>query len=227
MRARYGRICNLVRMTLAQAEKISSLVAGVVGSKGHSGFCRRSQFGGCSLVDISNAIALVIAKNRQVAYQDANARRRCREYADKAGALVVSLRMVVIPDAEAEKLSRLDRNSAEYKAARGQLLSSLLDDNNPEWQRFLKLEALDSFDNYCWTLDSADPLYWQKVYTHLDLAYDETSQVGEPETALDDRGNLAWQVQSVKEKRKLPYYQVLLWTACAFVLIWLLVKFAK
>lgn len=125
------------------------------------------------MVDISHAFAVVIARNRQMVAADANARRLCKEYAEKAGALLVSLRMIVIPDADAERLSRLKRDSPEYAEARRKLVISLLEDKSPEWQRFLKLEALDAFNSYCWSLDADDALYWKKVYGRLNLPFDE------------------------------------------------------
>jgi len=123
------------------------------------------------MVDIWKAFALMIAKNRQIVATDANARRLCNEYAEKAGALLMSLRMIVIPDAEADRLSLLKRDSKDYEEARRKLIIHLLEDKSPEWQRFLKLQTLESFNNHCWTLDSDDPAYWQKVYAYLELPY--------------------------------------------------------
>jgi len=136
-------------MTLVEAERISEYVTNLIASKPRDGYCRTSQLRGHSLCEISNAFALVIAKRRQVAGDDPSLRKQCRGFADKAGALVPALRMAVIPDADAEKLSRLARESADYGRAFSQLISKQLDDRDPEWQRYLKLEALDSFDNYC------------------------------------------------------------------------------
>jgi hypothetical protein len=164
-------------MTLAEAETISLALPDVVASRGSSDFCRRSQLGNWSLVDIWKAFALMIAKNRQVVASDANARRLCNEYAEKAGALLMSLRMIVIPDAEADRLGLLKRGSKEYEEARRKLIIHLLEDKSPEWQRFLKLQALESFNNHCWTLDSDDATYWQKVYAYLELPYKEAVSV--------------------------------------------------
>jgi hypothetical protein len=160
-------------MTLAQAESICSVLPEVVASKGRSEFCRRSQLGNWSMVEIFKAFALIIAKNRQTVAADANAKRLCKEYAERAGALLTSLRMLVIPDAEADRLSRFERDTPEYNEARRKLVISLLEDKSPEMQRFLKLQTLDSFNNFCWSLNSDDPLYWKKVYGNLDLPYDE------------------------------------------------------
>jgi hypothetical protein len=96
----------------------------------------------------------------------------CKEYAEKAGALMMSLRMTVIPDAEADRLSGLDRNSPEYEEARRKLVISLLEDKSPEWQRFLKLGTLDSFNDFCWRLEADDAQYWKTVYVQLGLPYD-------------------------------------------------------
>lgn len=125
------------------------------------------------MVEIFKAFALIIAKNRQTVAADANAKRLCKEYAERAGGLLTSLRMIVIPDAEADRLSRLERDSPEYNEARRKLVISLLEDKSPEMQRFLKLQTLDSFNNFCWSLDSADSAYWKKVYGQLDLPYDD------------------------------------------------------
>jgi hypothetical protein len=156
-------------MTLAQAEEITSALPTVVASRGSSEFCRRSQLGNWSMVEIAKAFALVIAQNRHTISADPNGPRLCKQYADRAAALLTSLRMIVIPDAEADRLAPLDRNSAEYDEARRKMIITLLQDKSPEWQRFLKLETLDSFNNFCWTLDPTDAEYWPKIYNRLQM----------------------------------------------------------
>jgi hypothetical protein len=162
-------------MTIAQAEALCSTVPDVVASKGSSGFCRRSQLGNWSMVDIAKAFALMIARNRQLVAHDKNARRLCKEYAEKAAALLVSLRMIVISDSDADNLSRLERNSDEYNEARQKIVIGLLEDKSPEWQRFLKLESLEAFNDYCWTLEPDDPQYWDRVHERLKLPYQTRS----------------------------------------------------
>lgn len=156
-------------MTLAQAEEITSALPTVIASRGSSEFCRRSQLGNWSLVEIFKAFALVVAQNRHTIGADPNAPRLCRQYAEKAAALLTSLRMIVIPDAEADRLAPLDRSSPEYDEARRKLIITLLQDKSTEWQRFLKLETLDSFNKYCWTLDPTDPAYWEKIEARLQI----------------------------------------------------------
>lgn len=158
-------------MTLAQAEAIASALPTVIASKGSSEFCRRSQLGNWSLVEIAKAFALVIAQNRQTVSAEPHGRALCKQYVDRATAILAALRMIVIPDAEADRLAPLDHTSAEYEEARRKLIITLLEDKSPEWQRFLKLETLDTFNNYCWTLDPSDPQYWDNIYARLHLPY--------------------------------------------------------
>jgi hypothetical protein len=130
-------------MTLEQAEQIVSTVVSVVVSNDRT-LLRRSRFGNSSLCDISNAFALDIAKNRQFLGSDPNARARCRDYASKAAGLVALIPQMAISDVDADKLDGLTPGSTEYKRLRVAAIMRQLDDNDPESQRFLKLEALDS-----------------------------------------------------------------------------------
>lgn len=129
------------------------------------------------MIDVFNAFALMIAKNRQLVAGDENAKRLCRDYAEKAGSLLMSLRMILIQDADAERLNRLDRNSAEYDQARQKVVIGLLEDRSPEMQRFLKLGTLDAIDDFCWSLDSNDPKYWPKVYARLNVPHPEAESL--------------------------------------------------
>lgn len=76
-----------------------------------------------------------------------------------------------VDDAELNKLNTLSEDSSEY----GQLLVSLIpdavDENGFTDPRFASLELLDSFAKYCMYVGAKDPLYWQKVYTRIDLPY--------------------------------------------------------
>jgi hypothetical protein len=40
------------------------------------------------------------------------------------------------------------------------------------------LETPESFGNYCKHIGVNDPIYWQKIYTRLDLEYTSTSPRG-------------------------------------------------
>lgn len=164
-------------MTLSDAEQISNKVINLVASKPRDKFYGTSQLHGHSVRDIHNAFALEIAKRRRIANFDSTLKEQCRIFAEKTATLLGSMRMVFISDVDAEKLNRLSHDSLEYKKLFAQLISTQLDDNNPAWQEFLQLEALDSFNNFCWTLEASDPHYWYKIYTHLDLLYDESDEI--------------------------------------------------
>ena len=125
------------------------------------------------MVEIWTAFALMIAKNRQLVAADPNGKRLCKAYAERASGILVSLRMIVISDADADRLSKLQRGSAEYDEARKKMVIGLLEDRSPEWQRFLKLEDLDSFNAFCWSFDSAGAEYWRKVHERLNLPFQD------------------------------------------------------
>jgi hypothetical protein len=164
------------KMTVEQADKISSLVIGLFTNRPPTAFLRRSQLQGYSFTDISRAFALVIAKRRKDASGDPAMYKKCFDYADKAAALVASLHgpLPVLPDELADKIDRIpcDSKTSPVNVARVRAMNDdpafHSDEHDPEIQRWLKEESLDSFNKFCWTLDVDDPLYWRKIYTHLD-----------------------------------------------------------
>lgn len=53
------------------------------------------------------------------------------------------------------------------------------------WERFDSVETETSFGDYCRSLGTDDPIYWQKVYTRIGLEYTSTSP----------KGNTAWRMR--------------------------------
>jgi hypothetical protein len=47
------------------------------------------------------------------------------------------------------------------------------------------LETLDSFAQFCKHIGASDSLYWQKIYTRLNLPYDKTCPRGNEPLRLD------------------------------------------
>ena len=45
-------------------------------------------------------------------------------------------------------------------------------------EKFLSLDTSQSFGDYCRSLGARDPIYWQKIYTHLGLEYTSTAPKG-------------------------------------------------
>jgi hypothetical protein len=214
-------------MTLNQAEEITSRLIDFMARKPPNACRRVSQLGGHTLPVFHNAFCLVVAKQRQVADDDPKLREVSCAYADKADALVGSLSRSVLLDEDMDRLDMLQKGSPEFNRLFVDSVQRRIAQCDFEWKRKPNHESLVAFNEYCWSLEPGDSLYWQKVYTHLDIAYDENSPSGLPEMALDDGGHFGWHVGSVKSRRKLPLYQILLWAAGAVALIWLLAKSAN
>jgi len=69
----------------------------------------------------------------------------------------------------AYRMKELDIRIAEHKLfPSGQLIRASDEELNPD---FAELETATSFARLCESIGSDDPLYWQKVYSRMDLEY--------------------------------------------------------
>jgi hypothetical protein len=145
-----------------------------------------------------------------------------RAHADKIDELFGFLSSVVVADNDMDRLEKMQRASPEYNRLFIDAIQRRMTQCDLEWKQKPNHESIASFNAYCWSLDPGNPLYWQKIYTHLDIAYDENSPSGLPQMALNDEGHFGWYFETVQRQRKTPHYQILLWAVGAAVLIWLL-----
>ena len=154
-------------------------------------------------------------------------RSECGDFAQKANALIWALHMAVIRDEDADRLAQLEKDTPEFNRGLVSALNHRREFDVEEWNQTLALETLDSFDNYCWTLDPFDPLYWQQIYTHLKLPYDENSPHGNPNLGLDTRGNFTWDVKTNADRRSASPVKLFAWALLAIALIWLMFKWGR
>ncbi|MDD5139114.1 MAG: hypothetical protein PHY43_02505 [Verrucomicrobiales bacterium] len=172
-------------MTLDQAHKIAEIATDAFASKPRNNFCARSKLCGHSFLEISRAFALVIAGRRQIAGDDQELKTECAKLADSAGALIASLDMMVVPDEQFELLARFTDNTPERQRVMLEIIHN--QKNNADEEKELEKEETPlSFNSFCWTLNYQDPLFWQKIYTHLDLPYDESCPRGQPKQGPSD-----------------------------------------
>jgi hypothetical protein len=211
-------------MTLNSAEEITSYVTNLIATKPPDACCRLSQLRGHTLPEIYNAFCLIIATQRQIGSYDPSSRAVSREYADRADMLFGALSFAVLCDADMDRLAEMQKDSPEFTRAFLDAIYRRREQSEAELKA--DREAFVTFHDYCWSIESADPLYWQRIYTRLDLPYGETCPTGEPDITINNRGDLAWQAQSVKERAQMPFYRVFLWTIGILILLWLFAKFA-
>ena len=210
-------------MTLKEAEKISNYVTDIFAQKPRNEFLRESQLRGYSFPDIHHAYALVIALRRQLGAYDPKLKHESQKYADLAAGLVASFPMSVMPDEGANRLAPISKNSAEHKK---EFVKTVIAQGD-KWHSNLawaKLESLDSFNQFCWTLDPEDTLYWQNVYTHLELPYDADSPKGMPDLTFEDNSRESWVVPKNMRQQKFNPIKIFLLIVGAIAVIWFLVN---
>lgn len=209
-------------MTLKQAEYITDHVAKVFAVKG-TNFFPRSQLQGYSFTEISQAFALMIAKNRQIAWYSAEMKVGCDKYADIVGALIASFQTTIAPDADVEKIAKYQPDSAERKELARQIFLRQLETRTPEREKLLKEETSISFNAFCWTLVSEDPLYWQKVYSHIGLPYDENCPIGTPKPVIDGV-SCSYEFETVRMLKQHRRITLIFWILCGVGAVWLIWK---
>ena len=73
----------------------------------------------------------------------------------------------------AELSKTVPRDSFEFRKCERPILEE--DYAHTEWfigdKKFRSLETSESFGAYCRSIGANDPIYWQKIYTHLSLEY--------------------------------------------------------
>ncbi len=80
-----------------------------------------------------------------------------------------------VDDAERNKLLTVPRGSREYTSLNMKMSPAPSAIKDP---KLGKLELLSSFAKYCRHVGAKDPLYWQKIYTRLDLPYSKACPRG-------------------------------------------------
>jgi hypothetical protein len=80
----------------------------------------------------------------------------------------------------AELSKTLSRVSPEFRKHERPIMEE--DTAHTEWfvsnEKFRSLETSESFGAYCRRIGANDPIYWQKIYTHLSLEYTSSAPKG-------------------------------------------------
>lgn len=86
------------------------------------------------------------------------------------------------------KLSKtLPRNSPEFLKQELPVMQEVtaIKEGFLKDKNFLALETSESFGNYCKSIGSKDPIYWQKIYTRIGLEYTSSSPKGNDPVSLE------------------------------------------
>jgi hypothetical protein len=138
---------------------------------------RKSELKGYPLLEIDTACKLIIA----VKFLEFTGKQECDDLFKKVvghfGFSIYSLFTLFVEDDEFNELNKMDRISSDFKKRIGILMSKGVDESNLIYQQFLRFESMESFGNFCHHIGPDDPLYWQKIYTHLNLPYNDESSI--------------------------------------------------
>lgn len=136
---------------------------------------RKSDLKGLTLLEIDTACKLIIARNYFEFTGTPKGDALFEKVVGNFGFSIFGFFSLFVDDKEFNELVKMDRSSIDHKKKVSTLVSKGANENNPDYQKFLQLESMESFGNFCRHIGRDNPLYWQKIYTHLGLPYN-TSQ---------------------------------------------------
>jgi hypothetical protein len=151
-------------LTPETAEPILDIVS-VALQRDELPFIPRSALRGHDVYEIDTALKLRIANEfLWLAHKGREAEIEAR--AEQWGAIPYHVAMQVVDDEKLIPFRRLEKDSREYL----QLLVEVSPVTTAD-ERINSLEMLSSFAKFCRHVGALDPLYWQRIYTRLDLPY--------------------------------------------------------
>ncbi len=188
-------------MTISEAEHIIDIFAealqkeqpNIKGAKEESYYWKhyryylpRSILQGYDVFQFDIALKLRIA-NRYLFYANRNNFEELFAKEIKLCKLPIAALGRFIPDALLAKLkhlaelsNKLPRKSPEFRKYEWPIMGEV--DAHEEWfitnKEFLSLETSESFGAYCRHIGANNPIYWQNIYTHLNLEYTTNSPKG-------------------------------------------------
>lgn len=174
-------------MTLDKAEQVVQTLAAALSRKSPILVHRMSELQGYSFKEITIAMKLRVAREYQHCGDDPSALAAFQKRVDSAyGALAAGMRGQFVADSKIDELAHLSPYSREFQFAMTRLANAawMGDENDPDYQGWLQEETITSFANYCHHVGVDDPLYWQKIYTHLGIPYEPRSHPNSPRTAV-------------------------------------------
>lgn len=174
----------MATMTIAEAEHIIGVFSTALQEESRAHYHPISSLQGYDVFQIDLALKLRIANWLLYLAGKDDWEKRFAEVVRECETGPLYADILFVPDDDLAKLERLDPCSLEYKALKIEIMPSPLiinpsdDSVNYKDQRFAQLETGSSFADFCRSVGAEDPLYWQKIYTRLDLEYTSTAPKG-------------------------------------------------
>jgi len=167
-------------MTISEAEHILDIVSMALQSDCRPYYHPISSLQGYGVFQIDLALKLRIANEFLILSQKDDFEKQFAGSLRAYDGIPLDIIMLFVPDEENEKLKRAEINSEEFWNIKMAIMPQPLDSETQTFKdrRFALLETPSSFGDYCKSLGANDPIYWQKIYTRLDLDYTSASPKG-------------------------------------------------
>lgn len=182
----------MATMTISEAEHIIDVVCAALSDERIFSSSGDEPFGywykpisilqGYDLPQINAALKLRIANMFLFLIQRADFNERFTEEL-RIGILPIAPLGLFIPDYLIAKLKQLDelsktvpRNSPEFRKHERSLRNEIYAIEGPHME--FSYETSESFGAFCRSIGANDPIYWQKIYTHLGLEYTSSAPKG-------------------------------------------------
>ncbi len=167
-------------MTLKEADKIIEIVSSAFHRETRTQFHKLSELQGYDIFDIDIALKLRTAQDYLESQRSNNGEEAFKKAVNTYEVSLMAVLSLFADDEKVDQLEQLPENSPEYIQTRCTMMTERTKTSHPDYERWAKLETVSSFANFCRYIGAADPLYWQKIYTHLELEYISDSPRGEP-----------------------------------------------
>jgi hypothetical protein len=190
-------------MNLDKAQEIVKVVSEAIeGKKTTLQVRRKSDLKGFTISEIDTACKLITAWSYLEFTGTPEDAALFKKVVDNYGFILIGFFMTFQEDKECDELEKMDRSTMKYKRKLATLVARSTWENNPEYKKFLELESIESFGNFCRHVGRDDPIYWQKIYTHLGLRYDPDSPIRYGDINLNEKGNLERKYSVLKEEHE-------------------------
>jgi hypothetical protein len=179
---RKGRV-YMATMTILEAEKILDIVSVALRpenpNKCYHSLCPVSSLRGYDIYQIYTALLLRLANEYLLLSVKDDFEERFASGVDLYRSIIPHIFTRFIDDNKINELKELELSSGRSAAITLEMEITPNYDDLMEWlstdERLASLAEFSSLAEYCKSLGSNDPIYWQKIYTRLGLEYTYTS----------------------------------------------------
>lgn len=175
-------------MTIQESEHILEVVLSALQDDDSPRFHPISSLRGYDVFRIDKAIKLQIANDFLILSYKDDFEEQFASQVQLYSSLPLHIVTGFVADTELAKLQTLEPDSLEFKQFVMEISPRPLDPSTGTFkdERLASLETPSSFGDYCRSVGVNDPIFWQKIYTRIDLDYNSSSPKGNKPVFLSD-----------------------------------------